>query len=124
MKKILIADDEEVNQFFLRKLVSESHIEVHTAPNGEVAVEMAKENNFDLIFMDIYMPQMNGIAALGQIRAHEKETAHQAVVVAVTSNSAKEEHHYKSMGFDECLFNPIPLREVQHLLKKYQISLD
>ena len=122
MRKILIVDDEAMNQFYLRKLVSQNNIEVHTAANGEVAVELAKENNFSIIFMDIFMPLLDGISALEQIRAHEKENSHRAVIVAVTSSSASIEAAHKKADFDEWLFNPIGLTALQDLLKKHQLS--
>lgn len=122
MRKILIVDDEEMNQFFLRKLVSQNNIEVHTAANGEVAVELAKENNFSMIFMDIFMPLLDGIGALAQIRMHEQDSKHRSVIVAVTSSSGSIEAKYKNADFDEWLFNPIALTAVQDLLKKYQLS--
>ncbi len=87
--RILIADDEESMRFMLREVMRREGYDVEEASNGERAVQLVRENNFDLVIMDIRMPGMDGIQALKEMRRIRPHivvviiTAHGTTTVAV-----------------------------------------
>jgi CheY-like chemotaxis protein/HPt (histidine-containing phosphotransfer) domain-containing protein len=85
--------------------------------NGEEAVEKAQEKSYDLIFMDINMPVMNGIDATAKLR----EANIKIPIVALTANALEgDKEHYLNQGMDEYISKPIDSIELDALLKKYQ----
>lgn len=79
MKKILIVDDEEAIIQMYSAVLSEN-FEVSSAKNGQDAISMAKKEKFDLIYLDIIMPKMNGLDVLRQLKS-DPETRDTAVVL-------------------------------------------
>ena len=71
--KILICDDSALVRKKLRDILEEMHYEVFEAPNGAVGVEKYKQHHPDTVFMDIVMPELDGIAALKAIREYDKD---------------------------------------------------
>ncbi|MDD5173603.1 MAG: response regulator [Candidatus Omnitrophica bacterium] len=72
--KVMVVDDEEGIRFFLKLLLSQEGLSVVTAENGYKAIELAKKDKFDLVFLDIRMPGINGVETLRAIREISPET--------------------------------------------------
>ncbi len=83
MAKVLIVDDSRVYRYSLRKLVQDWGHEVIIAKNGEQAIEIAREQNPEIILMDIVMPGMNGYQAKRQL-ARDEATSHIPVIFVST----------------------------------------
>jgi len=83
MAKVLIVDDSRVYRYSLRKLVKDWGHEVIIAKNGEQAIEIAREQNPEIILMDIVMPGMNGYQAKRQL-ARDEATSHIPVIFVST----------------------------------------
>jgi two-component system, response regulator, stage 0 sporulation protein F len=73
MSRILIVEDEDNQRELYAAELEEEGYEVHQAPNGEAAVKMVSNNKYDCVILDIRMPEMDGIEALGKILAYEKK---------------------------------------------------
>ena len=118
-KKILLAEDEEVNYLFFNILVTKiiPGIKIIHAKNGRDAVNMFKdEGNFDMIFMDIKMPDMDGYEAIRQIRTFDTEIP----VVALTAYSSPDDREKAlSSGFTDFISKPIDGNGLSEMLKKY-----
>ncbi len=71
-KRILIVDDEMPNRMLVREVVASEDHELLEADNGQMAADMANKQNFDLVIMDVNMPQMSGIDAARAMRANPK----------------------------------------------------
>ena len=107
---ILLAEDNLINQkFALRALQMKGH-NVEVANNGLEAVNLWEGNEFDLILMDVQMPQMDGLEATRQIRSKEQadQTTERTLIVAMTAHAMKgDREKCLSAGMDGYLTKPI-----------------
>ncbi len=131
-KRILIVEDVEINRFILTELLSDTNVEIDEATDGAAAVALFNgkpHNYYDLIFMDIQMPIMDGYEATRQIRAIEAEIIKnekikgcnvphkQTRIVAMTANAYKEDiEKALASGMDGHLSKPIDINAVMHTL--------
>ncbi len=124
-REILIAEDNEINQKLLRKIIQSYDLNVTTVMNGAQAVEAVKKHHFDLIFMDIAMPVMDGVTATKEIIAYEKEQAlEHTPVIAVTANALKgDKERFLNDGLDDYIAKPAKEKDIQNILEKYDITI-
>lgn len=116
--KILTVDDNEINQLVLSGYLEQFNITPKIAQNGMQAVEILKQENFDLVFMDCHMPIMDGFEATQQIVKHLKDS--RPYIVALTASTMKEdiEKCYHS-GMDDFLSKPVVKEELGKLLSDF-----
>ncbi len=108
--RVLIAEDNSVNRKLLVSLLNKNHIYPDVAVNGLQAFEMAKDKEYDLIFMDIQMPVMDGINATKKIIAQWNETKNKQrpTIIAVTANVLQEDRERCfEAGMDDFMAKPI-----------------
>jgi CheY-like chemotaxis protein/nitrogen-specific signal transduction histidine kinase len=114
--KILLVEDNEINQEIMLASLKESSLDIDIANNGQIAVEKAKQNNYELILMDIQMPIMDGYEATKEIRSLNINTP----IIALTANIIKEDFEKgKSVGMNEYLLKPIELDKLYSVLLKF-----
>ena len=105
---ILLAEDNPVNQDVATGLLEALGHKVTVAVNGLAAVSAARSTAYDLIFMDIQMPEMGGFEATAQIRAWEKSNRPRTPIIAVTANAMKEDcERCLAAGMDAYLSKPV-----------------
>lgn len=115
-KKILVAEDNKTNQMLIEILLREKNLDVCIANDGLQALEYVKKEKFELILMDINMPNMNGIEAMKAIKANEDKIP----IVALTANAVSgDKDFYIEEGFDAYLAKPIDDTLLQACLIKY-----
>ncbi|QSZ42905.1 response regulator [Sulfurimonas aquatica] len=115
-KHILVAEDNKTNQMLIEILLEDYEIDVTIANDGVEAVELSKAQEFDLILMDINMPNKNGSEAMKDIKQRGDKTP----IVALTANAvAGDKQKYLEEGFDDYLAKPIDNAEFQKVLIKY-----
>jgi len=109
--RILAAEDNPTNQLVLKALLAQVGIEPVVVDNGALAVEAWLENDFDLILMDIQMPQMDGMEATRAIRSEEHKTGRRRTpIVALTANAmAHQVAEYEGAGMDAHVPKPIDI---------------
>ncbi|HHC11005.1 MAG TPA: PAS domain-containing sensor histidine kinase, partial [Campylobacterales bacterium] len=113
---VLIAEDYEMNRILIEEMLLTYDINPTFAFNGLEAVEKAKENSYDLIFMDINMPQMNGIDATKKLR----ELNIQIPIIALTANALEgDREKYLAQGMNCYISKPIDINELDKILKSY-----
>jgi PAS domain S-box-containing protein len=125
--RILIVDDIMTNLKVAQGLLLPYQMKVDICETGQKAVELAKLNRYDLIFMDHMMPGMDGIEAAGAIRAWEKEmnperdeSAKQVPIVALTANAITGMREmFLEKGFNDYLAKPIELSRLNELMEKW-----
>ncbi|PCJ47750.1 MAG: hypothetical protein COA99_00310 [Moraxellaceae bacterium] len=114
--RILYAEDNPVNQKLAEMLIVKTGASLMMVDNGKEAVEAVKDNDFDLILMDVQMPVMSGAEAIKIIR----DTGYTLPIVALTANVMQEEvKEYESIGCDDCLAKPIVRAVFYQTLEKY-----
>lgn len=115
-KKILIAEDNEINQMVVQSMLESTHAVLTIVDNGKQAVEAAKKEDFDLILMDIQMPEMNGVEAMQNISNFNKHIP----IVALTANAMVDDvSNYLSQGFDAHVAKPIDISTLYGILKSF-----
>ncbi len=115
----LVVDDEPMNLIVAKSIFARYGMKVFTANSGMEAVEMCRNENFDIIFMDHMMPGMDGVEALKRIRSDVMGLAHNTPAVALTANAmSSAKQMFMSEGFDGFVSKPIEIEELERTLKK------
>ena len=116
-KKILIVDDNKLNLKVANKLLTPYNVITKTANSGNEAIDMIKEENFDLILLDQMMPEMDGTTTLQEL---QKDNNFKTPVIVLTADAivGKKEEYLKA-GFNDYLAKPINNDELNNILKKY-----
>lgn len=118
---ILLAEDNRMNQRIALLIFGQMGVSIDIASNGQQALDMYRQNFYDLILMDIQMPVMDGLEATRQIRTFEKETkpAHRAYIVALTANAISErKEECIQAGMDDFMEKPFQERTLRALFSK------
>ena len=117
MSLILIVEDNEKNMKLARDVLQSKGYATLEAVTGEEGVRLAKERTPDLVLMDIQLPGINGIEALGQLRG-DPATARIAVVAFTASVTPTDRTQITQAGFDGFLSKPINLKEFLETVKR------
>lgn len=116
--RVLVVDDYEANRLLMSELLRAQNIETQLAASAEEAISFWREQHFDMIFMDIQMPGMDGIEATHQIR--EEETGRRTPIIALTAHVGTEEKsRLLSAGLDDYLSKPISEAQLGHTIKRW-----
>jgi CheY-like chemotaxis protein len=119
--RILLAEDNDVNVKFARKLLENAGHTVTVAANGRQAVELWTGGGFDLVLMDVQMPEMDGLEATRQIRQRERGGEARTPIIAMTANAmAGDREMCMDAGMDGYISKPVKkeamLTEFQRVL--------
>jgi CheY-like chemotaxis protein len=115
--RILLAEDNKVNQRVATLILQRLGYEIAVAINGQEVLDALQQQAYDLIFMDVQMPEMDGLEATRQIR-RQLSPERQPHIVAMTANALQgDREHYLAAGMDDYVSKPIKLAEVIEALK-------
>jgi len=117
--KILYVEDNKVNAMVMDKMLSEENAHILIAENGKEAINMAQENELDLILLDINLGknQMDGCEVLKKLQ--ELKIANETPVFAVTAYAMPgDEKHFKNIGFDQYFSKPVNFSQLRSEIKK------
>lgn len=119
--KVLIAEDNEINSMLIGEMLSSFGVTACAAPNGLEAFNMFRDKKFDLVFMDIDMPIMNGMEATDRILKFEKENniGHTPIVALTANVITGEKQKCLDAGMDDYLGKPFNISDLEAVLKKY-----
>jgi len=115
-KKILVAEDEELNWFFIREMLRQTGAIVHRARNGHEVVELTRDLAPDAILMDIKMPEMNGIEAARQIRTFNKNVP---IIAQSAFVMAEEKEESLLAGCNHFVTKPLDRTTIMELIDSY-----
>jgi signal transduction histidine kinase/DNA-binding response OmpR family regulator len=120
--RILVAEDNLVNQKLARRLLEKAGCRVDMASNGIEAVEMWEKFPYDAVFMDCHMPEMNGLDATAEIRRRERSSGstRRIPIVALTANTMEgDQEKCLDAGMDDFIPKPIPVPLLRRALDRW-----
>jgi CheY-like chemotaxis protein len=118
--KILVAEDSRVNQMLISQLLQKKNWTADIAENGKEAVNMLQGNHYDLILMDIQMPEMDGYEAVKVIREMEKSSDSHIPIIALTANATQEDKaKCQQCGMEDFLSKPIKSGKLYECILKH-----
>jgi len=123
--RVLLAEDNDINVAVAQRQIELLGCIVEVAPNGLRAVEMSAEADFDLILMDVQMPEMDGLEATRVIRTREADTGRRLPIIALTATAfAEDKKACEEAGMDAFLSKPFKREDLERLLKLWAPSAD
>ena len=115
-KKVLVVDDNEMNLKLAERLLKTYKFDISRASSGKECIEMIKKNEYDAIFLDHMMPDLDGIKTMHIIRGLNKKSPY---IIAMTANSnIDSKDFYKKEGFDDYIGKPINKKRLDSLIDK------
>lgn len=119
-KKILIAEDNSLNQFIIKKILINAGIDVTIASNGQEAIKILSEREFDMVLMDIQMPIMDGVEATKIIRDTSSDVInHNIPIIAFTAHALEhEKDEFLKIGMNDYIFKPIDSKSLIYKIYK------
>lgn len=116
---ILIADDNEINRYVLMEMLSKLGHKVKGAQHGKEAVQLATQYSYDMIFMDLRMPELSGIEAVKQIRASGSDNEKQPYIIACSTDLPSIDQLAESK-MNAFISKPLRKRVIEEALKDYE----
>lgn len=112
--RILIAEDDDINRLYLKTFLGRQGFIIDEAENGLIAVDMCKANPYDLVLMDVSMPQMDGIQATAEIR----QFAPKLPIIAVTAHAYEEDQRkVRKSGMNGIVLKPIDEKDLKSTIQ-------
>ena len=121
---LLVAEDNAVNQLLMNRMLTKRGHKVTIAATGRAAIEATEKMDFDLVFMDVQMPELDGFQATRELRRREAGTDSRLPIVALTAHAMSgDRERCLEAGMDDYLTKPIEPRELDRVLGLYDESL-
>jgi signal transduction histidine kinase/CheY-like chemotaxis protein len=114
--RILLAEDNLVNQKVAMTMLGKMGHRITLATNGLEALEQWRQSDFDLILMDVQMPEMNGLQATMQIRREEAIGAHVTIVAMTASAMSEERDRCLAAGMDDFISKPVSYKVIEQMI--------
>jgi two-component system sensor histidine kinase/response regulator len=122
--RILLAEDNRTNQVLAMRLLEKRGHEVAVAANGEEALDAFEKQSFDLILMDVQMPEMDGLQATQAIRKCERYTGKHIPIIAMTAHAmVGDMERCLEAGMDDYITKPIRPQQLAELMERYTFAL-
>ena len=117
--KILVAEDTAFNQKFIQRLLDRWNHKISLVGNGREALEALKNESFDIVLMDVQMPQLNGLEATKAIRIDEQQNKNHIPIIAMTAHAIKgDRERCLEAGMDEYISKPIDSDKLFEAIEK------
>ncbi len=121
--RILVAEDNEINQKLIQINLNKMGYNPTIVNNGQEALDQIKQNKFDLIFMDVQMPVMDGVTATKEIV--RKYGNAKPIIIAVTANAmGNDKQSYITAGMDDYISKPFTAKEIEACLRNWYVHIN
>ena len=118
--QILVVDDVEINLKVMKGLLKKTQMQIDTAGSGEKCLQYVQKKQYDLIFLDHMMPEMDGVETLQKMKVLETDFNRQTPVIMLTANATRgARQEYLKAGFTDYLAKPFKEKDIQEILLKY-----
>ncbi len=119
-KKVLIAEDSSVIQNLTKKILQFQNFEISAVKNGKDVLKALEKDVFDVILLDINMPQMDGMECAKAIRELPDKTKSQIPIIAITGNAKNyTDDDFKSVGINEYIPKPLDFDKLVDSVKRW-----
>jgi len=118
---VLVAEDNEFNVKYIKGLLENYGLDVECVGNGKQAINACKQKTFDIILMDLHMPEIDGIDATKTIRSLDSHLETIPVIAISADVFANEDDKLIKQGFTDCMFKPIDENKLASMLEHYLI---
>ena len=116
--RILLVEDNRINQRVAVRILEKEGHHVTIAEDGKKALKAVEHNTFDLVFMDVQMPEMDGYETTAEIRAREQATGRHLPIVAMTARAIKgDRERCLAAGMDDYISKPVMLHDLHRVLE-------
>ena len=123
--RVLLVEDNPVNQKLASTLLKRWNCDVVTADNGVEALAALEKSTFDIVLMDIQMPEMDGLEATALIRQQEQRTGDHLPIIAVTAHAMKgDRERCLNAGMDEYISKPIRAESLKSMIESLTFRAD
>ena len=117
--KILVAEDDAFNQYLIEKMFGENNYEIVIVNDGSEVFREIKKSDFDVLLMDVNMPNMDGIEATKKIRKKEVKTGKHIPIIGISAFSDEDERdNYLAIGMDDFLPKPFIEKNLKDVVKR------
>ncbi|MEM7184044.1 MAG: ATP-binding protein [Spirochaetota bacterium] len=118
--RILLVEDNEINIKLAQKIFKKLGHSIQVAKNGQLAVDIVLKEKYDLVFMDVQMPVMDGLQATKIILQHLPK----ACIIAMTANIYEEDlQEYKRIGMKDCIAKPIDIMKLKQVIQEWALKM-
>ncbi|MEZ8057510.1 ATP-binding protein [Vibrio splendidus] len=117
--EVLVVDDIKMNQIIIQQMLRKHEIEPVIASNGVEGLELASNNDYDIVFMDCRMPVMDGFEATEKLR---KKGYSKSIVALTAGTTLEEREHCIQCGMDDILSKPYTANDLKEMLKKWGVT--
>jgi len=115
--RILVVDDDEINRRMMKVLLGLEGHQAELAGNGEEALERMKQEKFDIVFMDLQMPIMDGVEASRRLRDWEQGKSRTFIVALTASYLPEDGQMLFEAGIDNYIAKPFQVEHIQRIIK-------
>jgi CheY-like chemotaxis protein len=120
IKKILVAEDNKINQFILKKYLDKPEYFIQIAEDGEQTIQALQNESFDFVFLDIHMPKLTGIEVLEKATSASFFSFKKPIILALTADIMPETvAKLHALGCDEFVSKPFTADKIYDLLAKF-----
>ncbi len=118
--RVLLVEDNDINRKLALRMLQRLGCSVETASNGREAVELTASRVYDIVFMDIQMPEMDGIDATHAIRERERTSQKRLPIVAMTAHAMEgDRERCLAAGMDDYLSKPVKIEQLARMVEKW-----
>lgn len=118
--RVLVVDDNEMNRVVVQKILKNTRVQIDMAESGARCLELTREKQYHVIFMDHLMPGMDGEETLAEVRKQRNGLCNQSPVIALTANAEPGiEKQYLAKGFDGYLVKPVNSMKLEETLMSF-----
>ncbi len=117
---IIVAEDSKVNQELIKLFLAKKNLKADYADDGKMLLQMLESNKYQLILMDMQMPEIDGLEATSTIREKEKANGEHVIIIALTANAMKGDRELCiNTGMDDYLAKPLRFNDLSNMIDKY-----
>jgi len=118
--QILLVEDDRINQMVAEMMLNELGCQISIANHGQEAIDLTAVHDYDLVFMDIHMPVLDGYTAVRRIRQSEINTGKRLLIIAMTANAlASDRDKCLAEGMNDVLIKPVSKTALSKMMKKW-----